>query len=213
MFVATSVKGNDPYRISGNQEFIVALVVQYKGEDATQGIEEVGSLAFIKGNDGLAIGCGLERVVRQLAPEGFVIVDLPVDRQDQVASGICQGLSAMLNINNRKPLVGEDCVFVGKNAAPVRPSVAQKARHRHRPFAKRYRITVNIQNASDATHQETPRSYSRCLLVKRTGTLSTGIQPRAQGRGLACRRATGRSRSRRISTSSSMRRGAVGGRG
>ena len=213
MFVVTGVKGYDSYWISGNQEVIVAFVIQYKGVDPAEIFEEVCSPAFIKRNDNLAIRCGLERVTRQLAPEEFVIIDLPVYGQDQVASGICQGLSAMLNVNNGKPFMGENCVFVGKDAAPVRPSVAQKARHRHRPFAKRYRITVNIQNTSDATHQETPRWYSRCLLVGRTATVSTGIQPWAQGRVIACRRATGQSGRRRRLTSSRTQRGAVGARG
>jgi len=129
VFVLTGVKRNDPDGISGNQKVVLALVVQGKGKNAAEIVEKLRPPAFVGGNDRLAVGCGLELLVCQLAAQGLVVADFAVDGQDHGALDVRQGLGSMLHVHDREALVGDDGVFVRVDAAPIGTPVSEQARH------------------------------------------------------------------------------------
>ena len=62
----------------------------------------------------------------------------------------------MLDVDDREPLVRQDSVLVGVDAAPVGPAVAQQASHRHGALTEFAGITPHIENRSNSAHDIPP---------------------------------------------------------
>ena len=78
--VVTDVKGDDAYRVAGNQVNIFLLVVEGEGEDAVQILDEMDAFLAVEGQYHLAVGAGLELVfVFEPLPQLAMVVNLAVD--------------------------------------------------------------------------------------------------------------------------------------
>ena len=113
-----------PDRIACDQEAPGGMIPEGKGEDAIELAHTIRAAFTIQPVDNLAIRSGLEIIrLDQPAFEFAVVVDLAVDREDELAIGRADRLRATGRIDNGETFVDEDRTFIDMHPAPVRPAV------------------------------------------------------------------------------------------
>ena len=122
--VVADVERNDSDRVTGDEEFVLLLVVQGKCEDTAEVLEEVDSLLLIEGKNDFAVAAGLEGIlVRIPGADCGMVVDLAVDGKNMLSVRRHQRLSAGKRIYDRQSLMGENRCLSTIDSAPVRSSV------------------------------------------------------------------------------------------
>jgi hypothetical protein len=87
-------------------------------------------------------------------PERSLIVDLAVDRQHHLAVGAVERLGAVLHVDDRQALVGEDGPLAGEEPAPVRTAVALQSRQLERQLAQRPDVRAYVEDSQDRAHEK-----------------------------------------------------------
>ena len=86
--IVTYIKRYDADGVAGYEELIALLIVEHKGKDAAEVLEEVDALLAIEGKDDLTIGTRLELVLTGKAATDFLmVVNLAIDGKHLLAIG------------------------------------------------------------------------------------------------------------------------------
>ena len=151
--VISYIKRNDTDGVTGNEEFVLLLVVEHKGEDATEVFEEVDALLAIEGEDNLTVGARLELVLAGIAATNLLmVVYLTIDGEDLFLIRTIERLTTTLGVHNAQSLVGENGTATTVYSTPVRSAVADFLTHLQRLITQRMRLLLNIQYSYDSTH-------------------------------------------------------------
>src|SRR5690606_14540544 len=132
--IPANIERHDSDRITSDQKRPAAWIVQHERDNAVHTIQKLARpLHVIHIKDDLAVGVRLNVMVRlELAPECLVVVDLAIDREYAARADIPERLRAVLDVDDREPLVCEYRALVAIDAAPVGPPMPQLAGHRER---------------------------------------------------------------------------------
>ena len=80
--------------VTGNQELVLLFIVEHKGKDTTQVLEEVNTLFAIQGEYDLTVRTRLELVLSGIATANLLmVINLAIDGQHLLTVGREQGLS------------------------------------------------------------------------------------------------------------------------
>ena len=111
--VVPDVQRHHPDRIACHHVSVSRGVVKDEREDPVQLVEKIEAALAVQREDDLAIRRGLKLVgVAQPRRELAMVVDLAVHRQRQHSVGAAKRLSAVFEIDDGQPLVGENRVVV-----------------------------------------------------------------------------------------------------
>ncbi len=153
VLVAAGVEGDDPHVVATNQVGILLRVVEDKGEDAVEIVQEGRALLLVEGEQHLTVGVGLElEVDLEVFLQLLVVVDLAVDRQHMGAFGVVERLGAVARVDDGQALMHQNGLVGAVDAGPVRPAVTKSLGHLQRRFAQGCCIGFDVQNAENRTH-------------------------------------------------------------
>src|SRR3977135_2235724 len=88
-----------------------------------------------------------------------MVVNLAVHRKRATRVRIEEWLGAVLDVNDREPLVREYCALVGVYSAPVRPTVSDRLRHLQSAVAHQFGWFFEIKNPNKAAQSITSSSH------------------------------------------------------
>ena len=78
--IITNVKRYNADRVSGNEKFVLLLVIKHKGENAADVLKEVDAFLPVEGKDNLAVAFRLEIILASIqASYLLVVVYLTID--------------------------------------------------------------------------------------------------------------------------------------
>ncbi len=188
VFVAPGVQRHDPHRVAGDQVAAALLVVEHEGENAVEVVQEIGAALLVEGEDHFAVRAGGELVGRGEATlELLVVVDLAVDRQHLLAVAAVERLGAVFDVDDGQPLVGQDRLVAGVDAAPVGP--------RWRSFFESWRASSR-RRAGSVRKSRMPRiehmggpPVERCAILTARRNFASGFRAAAFYRNVPLRKA------------------------
>ena len=103
------VERNDANGVARQEEFVALAVIEGKGKDAAEFLEEVDAAVAVQRQDDLAVRPGLEIVAPGImGTDVAVVVYLTIHGQHGLTVGRIQRLATRLGVDDRQPLVGED---------------------------------------------------------------------------------------------------------
>jgi hypothetical protein len=80
VIVITDIKGNDTDRVTGNEEGILLLIIEHKGKDATEVLQEINAFLTIQGENHLTVAARLEVILSgKLPSDVLMVIYLPID--------------------------------------------------------------------------------------------------------------------------------------
>ena len=107
--VVTDVERYDSDGVASNKKLIPLLVIEHKGEDAAQVLEEVYALLAIEGKDDLTVGPRLELILSGIqATNLLMIVYFAVYSEHLLLVWREERLTATLRIDDTQTFVGKD---------------------------------------------------------------------------------------------------------
>ena len=132
--------------VAGNEEFVILLVVQGKGEYSVEVFDEVGSLLLVQCQYYLAVAARLEtESVGILSPYFLVVVYLSVYGKDLLAVRREQGLLAALGVYDAQPLVSQYRTLATIYAAPVWSAMANLLAHAQGFFPQACCLLLDVE--------------------------------------------------------------------
>src|ERR1043165_6683110 len=103
--------------------------------------------------DDLAVRSRLPRMFPlELFSQSDVVVNLAVHAQHGARVAVDERLRAVLDVDYREPLVGDECVLAGVDAAPIGTAMAHARRHFQRLVAQHWRRLAYFEYADDTAH-------------------------------------------------------------
>ena len=140
-------------RIAGNEELIALLVIEHKGEDATQVFEEIDAFLTIECQNHFTVGTCLELILPSIAtPNLLMIVDFSIDGEHLLTIRREQGLSARFWVDDAQSLMGEDGCATTVDTTPVRSAMTDLLTHFQCFFTQLMRLLLDIQYCNNSTH-------------------------------------------------------------
>src|ERR1051326_9532191 len=88
----------------------------------------------------------------ELFSQSDVVVNLAVHAQHGARVAVDERLRAVLDVDNREPLVGDECALAGVDAAPIGTAMAHARRHFQRLVAQHWRRLAYFEYTDDTAH-------------------------------------------------------------
>ena len=151
--IITNVKRYNADGVSGNEEFVLLLVIKHKGENAVDVLEEIDAFLLVEGKDNFAVALCLEIVLASIqASYLLMVVYLTIDSQYLLFVRRKKRLTATLWVNDTQSLMGKDSATTTIYTAPVRTTMTYLLTHLQSLLTQFLRLLFYIQYCCNSTH-------------------------------------------------------------
>ena len=116
--------------VAGYEPGVFLRVIEHKGEDTVESVDEVGAILFVERQNDLAVGTRLKLISSsKLATDILMVVYLAIDGEHLLAIGREQWLTTREGIYDSQSLMCQNGISITIDSAPIGTAVSYLSRH------------------------------------------------------------------------------------